>query len=442
MTAFFIYLFHVIVCSSLFAGCYWLLLRNERFYHWNRFYIVSSVVMSIIIPLLNMPVLPLQNVIPDANGFLSHIVNSQVEMTTTPVQAQASSISWSWLVWIAFLSIVLFLLVKEIISFLRILRLKHNAQRLQIPEAVLYITNDAAAPFSFFRTIFWKTGVALDSDEGRSMFRHELAHVRLGHSWDKAFMQLVNCLFWINPFFRLFRHELALVHEFAADAESNADELSSMLLCTLYPNYYYNFTNRFFQSSIKRRITMITNNKQSSSGLLRKMSILPVILIALYLFACNNQEKTDSQETAVNQKTAVSQDTVINQVTAINQDTTAKQKEFFEYDELDELPMLEGKPFVEAIPEYLIKQLVYPTKAAEAGAQGRVTVQFTIDTNGAVTDVKILEGSENPSLDAEALRFVKTIPTLTPGKKDGEAVKVVMNLPIVFRLKVSSTNSK
>ena len=435
MTAIFSYLFQVIVCSSLFAGCYWLTMRNERFYHWNRFYIVTSVVLSIIIPLLNIPVWPAQNVMPDVTGYLTHIVSNPVEVATTPIQAQATSISWTWVVWIAFLSIVLLLLVKEIFSFLRILRIKNNAQRIRIPEAVLYYTDDAMAPFSFFHTIFWKKGVALDSDEGRCMFRHELAHVRLGHSWDKAFMQLVNCLFWMNPFFRLFRRELALVHEFAADGENNAEDLSSMLLCTLYPNYYYNFTNRFFQSSIKRRITMITNNKQSSTGLLRKMSIVPVILIALYLFACNSQEKTGSQETAVSQDTAVPQDTVISQMTALNQDTTAGKKEIYELDELDERPMHDGKNYDEAILEYILKTTKYPMKALEEGAQGRVKVQFIIDTNGAVTDAKISTSSENQELDAEALRVVKTIPKMTPGKKGGEAVKVVINQPITFRSK-------
>ena len=54
MTAFFIYLLKVIVCSAMFAGCYWWVLRNGRFYQWDRFYIVTSVVLSIIIPLLNI----------------------------------------------------------------------------------------------------------------------------------------------------------------------------------------------------------------------------------------------------------------------------------------------------------------------------------------------------------------------------------------------------
>jgi len=180
---------------------------------------------------------------------------------------------------------------------------------------------------------------------------------------------------------------------------------------------------------------MITNNKQSSTGLLRKMSIVPVILIALYLFACNSQEKTGSQETAVSQDTAVPQDTVISQMTALNQDTTAGKKEIYELDELDERPMHDGKNYDEAILEYILKTTKYPMKALEEGAQGRVKVQFIIDTNGAVTDAKISTSSENQELDAEALRVVKTIPKMTPGKKGGEAVKVVINQPITFRSK-------
>ena len=245
MTVFLFYLLKVIVCSALFAGCYWWILRNRGFYHWNRFHIVASVALSIIIPLLDISIPVMQKVIPSATYYSTYFVMDHVEEVAVPVQATAPSFNWEWTGWIFFVSIVLSLLVKEIISFARILRLKRCSERICIPETVLYCTDDASAPFTFFRNIFWKKGISVDSGEGRCMLRHELAHVRLGHCWDKALMQFVCCIFWMNPFFILFRRELELVHEFAADSESSAEELSSLILCTLYPNYYHDFTSRF-----------------------------------------------------------------------------------------------------------------------------------------------------------------------------------------------------
>ena len=120
MTAFFIYLLKVIACSALFAGYYWWALRNGRFYQWNRFYILTSVVLSVIIPALNIPIPSLHVVMQDATGYVVHVINEQTEMVVAPVQADVSSIPWAWFGWIACISIVLFLLVKEIISFVRI----------------------------------------------------------------------------------------------------------------------------------------------------------------------------------------------------------------------------------------------------------------------------------------------------------------------------------
>ena len=407
MTTFFIYLLKVIACSALFAGYYWWALRNGRFHQWNRFYILTSVALSVIIPLLNISIPTLHVVIPDATGYVVHIVDEQVEMATAPVQTHAPPISKAWIGWIACTSIVLFLLVKEIFSFVRILRLKRRSERIRIPETVLYCTDDASAPFTFFRTIFWKKGISVDSGEGRCMLRHELAHVRLGHSWDKALMQFVCCLLWMNPFFMLFRRELELVHEFAADSEGNAEELSSLILCTLYPNYYSDFTSRFFQSSIKRRIVMMTKNKKSSMNMLRKMSIVPVALIALYLFACNSDGRRHEGSN-------------------IND-------EIILFSEVEIKPLFNGKPAEEGFREYVFSKTVYPPEAQEKGISGRVFVEFTINTDGTLTDLKTIRGVD-PLLDAEALRVINLSPKWTPGKHGGKVVRVKYIFPFDFKL--------
>jgi len=253
MSAFFIYLLKVIVCSALFACCYWCVMRKGCFHQWNRFFIVTSVVLSITIPALVIPVSTPHHLIPAATESIAYSVIYPDRGANVTIVVEASSIRYDRWALMVYATVVLLLLLKKLIFFIRIIRSKKRLERIQTSEAVLYLTSDDTAPFTFFRSIFWKKHVPVDSGEGRCMYRHELAHVRLGHSWDKTLMQLVCCLFWMNPFFLLFRRELELVHEFAADSESNAEELSSLILCTLYPKYYRDFTNRFFQSPIKRR---------------------------------------------------------------------------------------------------------------------------------------------------------------------------------------------
>ena len=78
-------------------------------------------------------------------------------------------------------------------------------------------------------------------------------------------------------------------------------------------------------------------------------------------------------------------------------------------------------------------RLVYPAIAKENGVQGKVTLQFTINTDGTLSNVKVLRGVD-PSLDKEAVRVVSMSPKWTPGSTKGQAVSVTYTFPVVFHL--------
>lgn len=79
-------------------------------------------------------------------------------------------------------------------------------------------------------------------------------------------------------------------------------------------------------------------------------------------------------------------------------------------------------------------RLVYPKDAKAARIEGKVTLQFTVDTDGSVINVKVLKGVY-PSLDAEAARVVRSSPKWTPGKHGGKAVRVTYTFPVIFGLR-------
>jgi len=79
-------------------------------------------------------------------------------------------------------------------------------------------------------------------------------------------------------------------------------------------------------------------------------------------------------------------------------------------------------------------KLVYPEIAKENGVQGRVTLQFTVYTDGSVRDVKVLRGVD-ASLDKEAVRIVSMSPKWTPGKQRERPVKVTYTFPVLFQLR-------
>jgi len=83
--------------------------------------------------------------------------------------------------------------------------------------------------------------------------------------------------------------------------------------------------------------------------------------------------------------------------------------------------------------KWVFANLKYPELAAQNGIQGRVTLEFTIDIDGSVTNVRVIKGID-PSLDAEALRVVSNSPKWSPGLQRGKPTKVSFTFPVTFRL--------
>ena len=101
------------------------------------------------------------------------------------------------------------------------------------------------------------------------------------------------------------------------------------------------------------------------------------------------------------------------------------------FDVVEQMPSFPGGP--SALMAYLSSHVKYPAVAEENGIQGRVTVQFVVEKDGSVTDVKTMK-SVDPSLDREAERVVKSMPKWIPGKQNSTAVRVKYFVPVVFRL--------
>jgi protein TonB len=107
----------------------------------------------------------------------------------------------------------------------------------------------------------------------------------------------------------------------------------------------------------------------------------------------------------------------------------AKEEEVFVV--VEEMPEFPGG--VIALRQYLATAVKYPVVAQENGIQGKVYVNFVVNKDGTVSNAKIARGVD-PSLDAEALRVVSTLPKWKPGKQRGAPVRVSYTVPISFKL--------
>ncbi|MGN0195778.1 MAG: energy transducer TonB [Candidatus Cryptobacteroides sp.] len=109
------------------------------------------------------------------------------------------------------------------------------------------------------------------------------------------------------------------------------------------------------------------------------------------------------------------------------------EEEAIPFQLVEEKPSFNGGDANE-FSKWVNSKLVYPEAAKENGVQGRVTLQFTVNADGTVSNVKVLRGVD-ASLDKEAVRVVSSSPKWKPGKQRDRAVKVTYTFPVIFQLR-------
>ena len=109
------------------------------------------------------------------------------------------------------------------------------------------------------------------------------------------------------------------------------------------------------------------------------------------------------------------------------------EEEAIPFQLVEEKPSFNGGDANE-FSNWVNSKLVYPEIAKENGVQGRVTLQFTVNADGSVSNVKVLRGVDS-SLDKEAVRVVSSSPKWKPGKQRDRAVKVTYTFPVIFQLR-------
>ena len=120
--------------------------------------------------------------------------------------------------------------------------------------------------------------------------------------------------------------------------------------------------------------------------------------------------------------------------TVLAQKTVVSQKDQKEepFDVVEDMPAFPGG--MEAMIQFISSNIQYPADAQKQKVDGRVLVNFVVEKDGSITEVKVVKPTF-PSLDAEAVRVVKAMPKWKPGYQRGQAVRVQFTMPINFSLK-------
>lgn len=281
METFALYIFKSVVWLSGFTLIFILFLRNERFFLLKRFYLVSGILASIILPLITVHY---YIELPTAPG----IGTGNAGLSETMVISGGSKLDPGQILFAFYTIGVLIVTLKVFFQSRSVIRSIKRSEVIASSPVKLVRTTSFTTSFSFFSYVFVNPSVS--DVETREIMNHELVHIRQKHWADLILAELLCILQWFNPLSWLYIHFIRQNHEYMADEEalqrtSDPSVYRATLLNQIAGSTIFSLSNPFSYSLTKRRFNMMKNMFTSPYRKLKLLLILPVVAVILYAFA-------------------------------------------------------------------------------------------------------------------------------------------------------------
>ena len=297
MGIFFVYILKSSVCLAVFYLFYRLLLSRETFHRFNRVALLSILLLSCLLPLVEVTVEKQTEVHQTMMTLEQWLMLADMMNTTNVAELQIEEVTVTWIqvALLVYLAGILLFAFRNGYSLLKLGNLLRSGRKEDLSkytdggEKVTLIVHDHdIAPFSWMKYIVISQK---DLDEnGREILIHELAHIQNRHSWDLLVADI--CIFfqWFNPASWLLKQELQNIHEYEADETVidkgvDAKQYQLLLIKKAVGTRLYSMANSFNHSKLKKRITMMLKEKSNPWARLKYLYVLPLAAIAVTAFA-------------------------------------------------------------------------------------------------------------------------------------------------------------
>ena len=298
MGIFFVYILKSSVCLAVFYLFYRLLLSRETFHRFNRVVLLSILLLSCLLPLVEVTVEKQTEVHQTMMTLEQWLMLADMMNTTNVAELQIEEVTVTWIhvALLVYLAGILLFAFRNGYSLLKLGNLLRSGRKEDLSkytdggEKVTLIVHDHdIAPFSWMKYIVISQK---DLDEnGREILIHELAHIQNRHSWDLLVADI--CIFfqWFNPASWLLKQELQNIHEYEADEtviEKGVDAKQYQLLLikkAVGAQRFTSMANSFNHSSLKKRIAMMLKQKSSPWARLKYLYVLPLAALTVVAFA-------------------------------------------------------------------------------------------------------------------------------------------------------------
>jgi len=354
------------VSLTVFLGFYHMVLEREKMHQFNRFYLLFSIVISLVIPFLTFEIVKIvpvvQNIEPlNAVITSSVILENEVKGNSLPIEEN-----------INFMPYVLWSLY-TLISFLLLVRFRKNIWKLiskstsnpivKYKNANLVLVDEKILPHTFLNSIFINFEDYHNRNIEEELYTHEMVHVNQKHTLDILFIEFLKVIFWFNPLFIFYKKAIQLNHEFLADEEivktyNNVPFYQNLLLQKGLGNQTIYLASNLNYLVTKKRLIMMTKSTSQKSAILKKIAIAPILagLIYFYCIEIVAQEKiinvnSDVKNSDLNGKDKI-RDSYYSGVYVKINDEKANRKSVTLYEDLS---LEDRRKYLNYIPEMMVE---------------------------------------------------------------------------------------
>ena len=434
MGIFFVYILKSSVCLAVFYLFYRLLLSRETFHRFNRVALLSILLLSCLLPLVEVTVEKQTEVHQTMMTLEQWLMLADMMNTTNVAELQIEEVTVTWIqvALLVYLAGILLFAFSNGYSLLKLGNLLRSGRKEDLSkytdggEKVTLIVHDHdIAPFSWMKYIVISQK---DLDEnGREILIHELAHIQNRHSWDLLVADI--CIFfqWFNPASWLLKQELQNIHEYEADETViekgvDAKQYQLLLIKKAVGTRLYSMANSFNHSSLKKRITMMLKEKSSPWARLKYLYVLPLAAIAITAFA------RPEVSTELDEISAVK----VNDLTAIVKAEEVKSAEILSEDGIKVKGRVLDEEYSSGIigANVLIKGSTIGTVTDEEGRfelpveagnvlqisfAGYKTVEVKVAADEKEQDIVIVMSGEKPSAGGQVFQIAEEMPSFPGG---------------------------
>ena len=301
------YMIEVIVCSGLFLVTYRWLLAKKVSFGVCRAFIMASMLLAVVIPVMNVPVLPEKTVAEQAILTESDFFEVELEGTASsgsvvgtetaetmavesvPVKRLFDVKATAGIILkVVYIIVALASLSLTVYNLIKIRGLRSRSKLTYTEEYTLAEHEEITRPFSFLMTIFM--GFNYEPDERNQILTHEASHIRHRHSFERLSLSVIRSVFWFNPFFWMAEKDLEEVHEWEADKDvlNEGYELKAYRTTIFKQLFGYNpdISCGLNHSLTKQRFIMMTQSHRGKGAWIRLAATLPVIAATFFAFGC------------------------------------------------------------------------------------------------------------------------------------------------------------